>query len=215
MHREGSVVSLVRRHEIRRHVGRRRRRHRPRDRRSSGSAASQRAAGSAAPVVVVSALSGVTDGLIAVAQLAEDGERRRRDGACAHCSSATSSVATAVTSDSRARVLAEVRQRVRRARPAWCTRWRCCAKCRRARSTRCSPSASWRAAASSRRRWPISGIPAPGSTRAGAGHRRRAHGAAPDMTETTRRARESIGAGRSCRRRSRCSAASSAPRAAA
>jgi aspartate kinase len=65
---------------------------------------------SPAPVVVVSALSGVTDKLVEVTRLAEAGER---DGAAAILKSLVDrhvAVATAVTSESRAAVLADVQR---------------------------------------------------------------------------------------------------------
>jgi aspartate kinase len=63
----------------------------------------------AAPVVVVSALAGVTDKLVAVAQLAEEGEGARAATELEALLERHLSVASAVTSASRARVLQEVR----------------------------------------------------------------------------------------------------------
>jgi aspartate kinase len=71
--------------------------------------AQQRPAGSAAPVVIVSALSGVTDTLVAVTQLAEEGEAARAEVQLRALVERHVAVATAVTTDSRARVLEEVR----------------------------------------------------------------------------------------------------------
>ena len=68
----------------------------------------KRTAGSPAPVVVVSALSGVTDKLVAIAQLAEDGEGARAAAEIQALVERHVNVATAITSDSRPRVLAEV-----------------------------------------------------------------------------------------------------------
>jgi aspartate kinase len=62
-----------------------------------------------APVVVVSALAGVTDKLVAVAQLAEDGEGARAAAELEALLERHLSVAAAVTSASRTRVLADVR----------------------------------------------------------------------------------------------------------
>ena len=69
----------------------------------------QQAKTKSAPVVVVSALAGVTDKLVGIAQLAEDGAS---DAAAAEVRALLErhlSVAAAVTSTSRARVLADVR----------------------------------------------------------------------------------------------------------
>jgi aspartate kinase len=63
-----------------------------------------------APVVVVSALSGVTDRLVAVAQLAEDGESVRAAAELHALEERHLAVAAAVTSASRERLLAEVRR---------------------------------------------------------------------------------------------------------
>jgi aspartate kinase len=62
-----------------------------------------------APVVVVSALAGVTDKLVAVAQLAEEGEGARAAGELDALQERHLTVAEAVTTASRARLLAEVR----------------------------------------------------------------------------------------------------------
>jgi aspartate kinase len=62
-----------------------------------------------APVVVVSALAGVTDKLVAIAQLAEDGASDRAAAQVQALQERHLAVAMAITSDSRARVLAEVR----------------------------------------------------------------------------------------------------------
>ncbi len=69
-----------------------------------------RSDGSAAPVVVVSALAGVTDQLVAVAQLAEDGESARAASELQGLLERHLAVATAITSKHRTRVLAEVRR---------------------------------------------------------------------------------------------------------
>ncbi len=69
-----------------------------------------RSDGGAAPVVVVSALAGVTDTLVAVAQLAEDGESARAASELQGLLERHLAVATAITSKSRTRVLAEVRR---------------------------------------------------------------------------------------------------------
>ena len=69
----------------------------------------QAAAGDA-PVVVVSALAGVTDTLVAVAQFAEDGQSDRAAAALQVLEERHLAVAAAVTSDSRARLLDEVQQ---------------------------------------------------------------------------------------------------------
>ena len=68
-----------------------------------------KAAGQAAPVVVVSALSGVTDTLVAIARLAEDGDGARAASELQALLERHIAVATAVTSESRARVLADLR----------------------------------------------------------------------------------------------------------
>jgi aspartate kinase len=70
--------------------------------------AQKRTPGSPAPVVIVSALSGVTDTLVAVAQMAEDGEADRATAELKALAERHVQVATAITSDSRARVLAEI-----------------------------------------------------------------------------------------------------------
>jgi aspartate kinase len=72
--------------------------------------AQKRKAGSAAPVVIVSALSGVTDKLVAVAQMAEDGAAAKAAAEIRALTERHVAVATAVTSESRSRVLAEVHQ---------------------------------------------------------------------------------------------------------
>ena len=63
-----------------------------------------------APVVVVSALAGVTDSLVAIAQLAEEGAGDRAAAELKALLERHVLVATAVTTESRARVLADVRQ---------------------------------------------------------------------------------------------------------
>ncbi|HEY2153618.1 MAG TPA: lysine-sensitive aspartokinase 3 [Vicinamibacterales bacterium] len=72
--------------------------------------AQKRTPGSAAPVVIVSALSGVTDKLVAVAQMAEDGAAAKAAAEIRELTERHVAVATAVTSESRSRVLAEVHQ---------------------------------------------------------------------------------------------------------
>jgi aspartate kinase len=62
-----------------------------------------------APVVVVSALAGVTDKLVAVAQMAQDGEGGRAAAELEALLERHLTVAEAVTSGSRSRLLAEVR----------------------------------------------------------------------------------------------------------
>jgi aspartate kinase len=69
----------------------------------------EKSAGGQAPVVVVSALAGVTDTLVAVAQMAQDGEGARAAAELESLQERHLSVATAVTTTSRARLLAEVR----------------------------------------------------------------------------------------------------------
>ena len=66
--------------------------------------------GSAVPVVVVSALSGVTDKLLAVTRLAEEGEAARAADELAALHERHTSVATAVTNASRAVVVDAIRQ---------------------------------------------------------------------------------------------------------
>jgi len=66
--------------------------------------------GATAPVVVVSALSGVTDSLVAIAQLAEEGAGDRAAAELKALLERHVVVATAITTESRARVLADVRQ---------------------------------------------------------------------------------------------------------
>ena len=63
-----------------------------------------------APVVVVSALAGVTDTLVALAQLAEDGASDRAAAQVQALLERHVAVASGVTGDSRARLLAEVRR---------------------------------------------------------------------------------------------------------
>jgi len=63
-----------------------------------------------APVVVVSALARVTDALVAVAQLAEDGEGDRASAALRALVDRHVAVATAVTTAGRARLLDEIRR---------------------------------------------------------------------------------------------------------
>ncbi len=70
----------------------------------------QQARDGAAPVVVVSALAGVTDKLVAVAHLAEDGDGERAGSELRALLDRHVSVATAVTSERRERVIAEVRR---------------------------------------------------------------------------------------------------------
>ena len=65
-----------------------------------------------APRVVVSALSGVTDKLVAIAQLAEDGASERAAAEVQVLLERHLSVATAVTSESRTRLLADVRREI-------------------------------------------------------------------------------------------------------
>jgi aspartate kinase len=62
------------------------------------------------PVVVVSALAGVTDNLVAVAQLAEDGEAARADAELNHLLDRHVAMATAIMDESRAGALAAVRK---------------------------------------------------------------------------------------------------------
>jgi aspartate kinase len=71
--------------------------------------AQQRREGSAAPVVIVSALAGVTDTLVAVTQLAEDGDAARAETELRALVERHIAVATAITNDSRAGVLADIR----------------------------------------------------------------------------------------------------------
>ena len=69
-----------------------------------------RATPSAPPVVVVSALAGVTDTLVATAQLAEDGAAERAASELQALLERHVAVATAVTSESRTRLLADLRR---------------------------------------------------------------------------------------------------------
>jgi len=68
------------------------------------------ASGGGAPVVVVSALARVTDALVAVAQLAEDGEGERAASALRALVDRHVAVATTVTDASRARIVDQVRR---------------------------------------------------------------------------------------------------------
>jgi aspartate kinase len=68
-----------------------------------------RAGNEAAPVVVVSALAGVTDKLVAVAQMAEDGDGARAAAELDGLQERHLNVAQAVTTASRTRLLADVR----------------------------------------------------------------------------------------------------------
>jgi aspartate kinase len=70
----------------------------------------QQAKTKSAPLVVVSALSKVTDSLVAIAQLAEDGASDKAAAEVGALLERHLSVATAVTSASRARVLEDVKQ---------------------------------------------------------------------------------------------------------
>jgi aspartate kinase len=72
----------------------------------------QQAKTRSAPVVVVSALSGVTDKLVAIAQLAEDGASDKAAAEVQALLERHLSVAAAVTSASRAAALAEVRREI-------------------------------------------------------------------------------------------------------
>jgi aspartate kinase len=68
----------------------------------------QQARSGGAPVVVVSALSGVTDRLVAVARMAEDGEGDRAAGELRALLDRHVSVATAITNGSREALIAEI-----------------------------------------------------------------------------------------------------------
>jgi aspartate kinase len=70
----------------------------------------QQAKQGSAPAVVVSALAGVTDKLVAVARLAEDGEVEKAEAELRALLDRHVSVATAITSESRAATLAHVRR---------------------------------------------------------------------------------------------------------
>ncbi len=72
----------------------------------------QQAKTNSAPVVVVSALSGVTDRLVAIARLAEDGASDKAAAEVQALLERHLSVATAVTSASRATALADVRREI-------------------------------------------------------------------------------------------------------
>jgi len=72
----------------------------------------QQAKTKSAPLVVVSALSGVTDTLVAIAQLAEDGASERTAAGVHALLERHIAVATAVTSESRTRLLADVRREI-------------------------------------------------------------------------------------------------------
>jgi aspartate kinase len=72
----------------------------------------QHATTKSAPLVVVSALSGVTDTLVAIAQLAEEGASERAAAEVQALLERHIAVATSVTSESRARVLADVRREI-------------------------------------------------------------------------------------------------------
>src|SRR5580765_6960215 len=72
----------------------------------------QQAKTNSAPVVVVSGLSGVTDKLVAIAQLAEDGASDKAAAEVQALLERHLSVAAAVTSASRAAALAEVRREI-------------------------------------------------------------------------------------------------------
>ena len=72
----------------------------------------QQAKTKSAPLVVVSALSGVTDRLVAIAQLAEEGASQRAAADVQALLERHISVATAVTSESRTRLLADVRREI-------------------------------------------------------------------------------------------------------
>ncbi len=72
----------------------------------------QQAKTNSAPVVVVSALSGVTDRLVAIARLAEDGASDKAAAEVQALLERHLSVAAAVTSASRATALADVRREI-------------------------------------------------------------------------------------------------------
>jgi aspartate kinase len=72
----------------------------------------QQAKTKSAPLVVVSALSGVTDKLVAIAQLAEDGAAERAAADVQALLERHISVATAVTNESRTRLLTDVRREI-------------------------------------------------------------------------------------------------------
>jgi aspartate kinase len=72
----------------------------------------QQAKTKSAPLVVVSALSGVTDRLVAIAQLAEDGASEKAAAEVQALLERHLELATAVTSASRAGVLADVRREI-------------------------------------------------------------------------------------------------------
>ena len=165
------------------------------------------------PVVVVSALSGVTDRLIAVARLAEEGEVDRAVDEPARAARAPRD--GRVRRDNRRQSIGSPGGGARREfdephRPG--------ARARRAARSvaavarrRASRRASWPAAGSSRRRWPNAVWRRPGSTRGPSLVTDAEHtGAAPDMIATCERVREHIGPADRARDRCRFSAASSA-----
>src|SRR4051812_12255380 len=75
-----------------------------------GTVRQQQAKTKSTPLVVVSALSGVTDRLVAIAQFAEEGAADKAAAEVQALLQRHLSVATAVTSASRAGVLADVRR---------------------------------------------------------------------------------------------------------
>ena len=77
-----------------------------------GTVRQQQAKTKSAPLVVVSALSGVTDTLVAMAQLAEDGAPDQAAAEVQALLERHIAVANAVTSTSRAAVIAEVRREI-------------------------------------------------------------------------------------------------------
>jgi len=116
--------------------------------------------------LVVSALSGVTDRLVAIAQLAEDGASDKAAAEVQALAGAPPLGGGRVTSASRAIALADVRREIEELN-GLVHALSCCAKCRRDRATPSTPSAKSSAAAIVRGRLPRSRHrPAPGSTRA-------------------------------------------------
>ena len=168
---------------------------------------------SAAPVVVVSALSSVTDALVAVAQLAEDGDADRRGGRAAGAARAArrASPRPSTSDEPRDALLADVRTRVRRAERPRARAAPCCAKCRRDRATRCIAVGELVSSRIVAAAFADDGIPSAWvDARTRAGHRRRAHGRGARHDRDLRaRARTRRAADRRAARWP-CSAASSA-----
>ena len=153
----------------------------PRDRRSSGEPArAQQRGDTAAGRRRLGAVEGDRPAASRSARLAGDGDGDgARDSAATTCCERHSTVAAALVDERRLRdaARASCAASSTSSTATGARARRCCARCRRGRTTRSPRSASWSAAGSSPPRSPTQGMPAAWvDARAGAGHRRRAHG---------------------------------------